>query len=195
MDSGVAALSGALLGGLLSWLATWSIEARRDRRQAHSLAVAAASEVDAALTMVKARGWYESFQGALQAAEKGQVVNVTVHVRDDYLPQCRAALGHAGLISRDLSVYLSRMLMLVDGLTSDLRRMAEHPPGSTGALFGPSDYEGAADVYRNLVGIMEAGFRVGAEIVILVDQRYPRELTGYWSRVKAAARILTTGSA
>ncbi len=195
MDSGVAALLGALLGGLLSWLATWSIEARRDRRQARSLAVAAASEVDAALTMVRARHWYETFQGALQAAENGHAINVTVHVRDQYLPQCRAALGHAGLISRDLSVYLSRMLMLVDGLTSDLKRMAEHPPGSPGALIDPSDHEAAAGVYRNLVGIMDAGFRVGAEIVTLVDRRYPREVSGYWSRVKAAARMLTTGTA
>ena len=193
MDSGLAALIGALLGGLLSWLATWSIEARRDRRQARSLAVAAASEIDAALAMVKARGWREVFEQQLLAAERGHAVNVTVHVRDDYLPQCRAALAHAGLISRDLSVYLSRLVMLVDGLTSDLKRMAEHPPGTPGALIDISDHEGAAEVYRNLIDIMDAGFKIGAEVVTFVDRRYPREVKGYWSRVKVAARILLSG--
>lgn len=194
MDSGVAALLGALLGGLLSWLATWSIEARRDRRQARSLAVAAASEIDAALTMVKARRWREAFEDALRAAENGQAINVTVHVRDEYLPQCRAALGHAGLISRDLSVYLSRLLILADGLTSDLKRMAEHPSGSPGALIDSSDTVGAAEVYRNLVAIMDAAFQVGGEIVTFVDRKYPREVSGYLSRVKAATRLLVTGA-
>ncbi|WP_242163360.1 hypothetical protein [Lysobacter sp. M15] len=194
MDSGVAALLGALLGGLLSWLATWSIEARRDRRQARSLAVAAASEIDAALTMVKARRWLEAFERALAAAQNGYATNLNVHVRDDYLPQCRAALAHAGLISRDLSVYLSRMITLVDGLTSDLKRMAEHPPGSPGALIDPTDHEGAANVYRDLIAMVDAGFKVGAEIVTFVDRKYPREISGYWSRVKAALRMLATGS-
>lgn len=194
MDSGIAALLGALIGGLLSWLATWSIEARRDRRQARNLAIAAASEIDASLTMVKARDWRGSFERALESAHNGVVVQVTAHVREDYVPNCRAAMAHAGVISRDLSVYLSRFITLVDALTSDMKRMAEHHAGTPHALLDNDDPEGAVKVYESLIQIIDAGFHVGSEIVTFVDRKYPRALSGYWARVRAAARLVATGS-
>jgi hypothetical protein len=194
MDSGIAGLLGALIGGLVSWLATWSIEARRDRRQARNLAIAAASEVDASLMMVKARDWRGTFERALAAANGGAVIQVTVHVRDDYLPNCRAAMAHAGVISRDLSVFLSRLITLVDGLTSDLKRMSENPAGTPHALLSLDDPEGAARIYSHLIQITDAGFHVGSEIVTFVDRKYPRDLKGYWSRLRAAWRVITTGA-
>jgi len=193
IDSGLAALLGALIGGVTSWLATWSIEVRRDRRQARNLALAAASEIDASLTMVRARDWAGACQRALLAAEHGQTVQLTVHVRDDYIPNCRAAMAHAGVISRDLSVYLSRFITIVDSVVSDLKRLNDHAPGTQGSLFGSDEPQGAKEFYTSLAQLMDAGFRVGAEVVTLVDKKYPRDIKGYLGRLRVAARVLLTG--
>ncbi|WP_226468289.1 hypothetical protein [Luteimonas panaciterrae] len=194
MDSGVAGLLGALIGGIISWFATWSIEVRRDRRQARNLALAAASEIDAALEMVSARNWRQEFVTALALAEKGIVDLGTIHVRDDYLPMCRAAMAHAGVISRELSVDLARFITLADALTSDLKRMAEHSPGTYGALFAEDDAEGAARVYESLIKIIDSAFVVGTRMVTLVDKMYPKEISGYVARFKGAWNIIAAGS-
>ncbi|WP_225590836.1 hypothetical protein [Pseudoxanthomonas sp. PXM03] len=120
-------------------------------------------------------------------------MQLTVHVRDDYIPNCRAAMAHAGVISRDLSVYLSRFITIVDAIVSDLRRLNDHAPGTTGSLFSSDDPHGAREFYTNLAQLMDAGFRVGAEVITLVDKKYPREAKGYLDRLRAAARLLITG--
>ncbi|MEJ2789471.1 MULTISPECIES: hypothetical protein [unclassified Pseudoxanthomonas] len=193
IDSGIAALLGALVGGITSWLATWSIEARRDRRQAKSLALAAASEIDAVLAIVNARKWRDGFVEALEEAEQGNVQRVTVHVRQDYFPLTRAAMAHAGVINRDLSVLLARFVILADGVTADLRRIAENDIGTDGSLF--DDAEGAKVAYAELIEITDAAFHVGREAVTLVSHMYPRNLLGYLSRIKRSWNVLVSGAA
>lgn len=196
MDSGIAGLLGALIGGVTSWLATWNIEIRRDRRQARSLTLAAASEIEATLTIVKQRNWLDEFAMARTlAAEEGIVTHDTVHVRDDYLPMCRAAMTHAGIISRELSVKLTTFITLADALTSDLKRMADNPPGTYGALFDENDAKGAERVYAHLVTLLQSGFRVGTETIELIDKMYPKkDMRSILQRIKGAWNILITGS-
>lgn len=77
MDSGWAAILGALVGGMVTWISAWQIESRRDLRTARKFAIAAASEIEAALVMLRARRWRESVQELEKHALEGRVLQLS----------------------------------------------------------------------------------------------------------------------
>lgn len=173
MDAQWAGLFGVLVGGILSWVATVSVERRRDKRAGRGIAIAVASEIESALKLVEARGWMSDFLNAHADAENGKAVILTIHMRDDYLPACKAALENAGVMDRVLLTMVSRLVMLVSGMTSDLQRMANHEPGTHGALIELDNPEQAKRVYSDLINILEACNQVGKMAMGRVNFIYP----------------------
>jgi len=191
MDEGLAALFGALIGGGTTWLTTWAIELRREQRTARALAVAAASELDAVLMLLQARGWRALFQEAHDSAvQAGDVYHVEIHAKEDYLPHCRAALSQAGSIDHELAIYLARILTLHDGLISDVQRLAKHPPSSPGSLLDSDRPETAVKIYNELLQIIDAGYELGGRAISRVHAVYPAKLPTWRGRLFAAWKVL-----
>lgn len=190
MDQGIAGLVGALIGGAISLLTTWGVELRRDRRQARNLAVAAASELDAILMLVQARNWKQWFEAARDEATNGNVVQISIHVRDDYLPMCRSAIAHAGSIDHDLAIYLGRVLTLADGLISDIKRLSAHAPDAPDSLLSSANPAGAVDFYANLISLLDAATYTGLMAVSRVAAVYPKPEARLWDRVARSWNVL-----
>lgn len=185
MDSQWIGLFGVLVGGALSWLATVSVERRRDKRAGRGISAAISSEVDAALSLVQARDWMSDFVDAHARAEKGEVVILTIHLRDNYLSACASALQNPGVIDRELLTLVSKLVMLANGLTADLQRMANHEPGTHGALIELDNAPQAVRVYYDLIHILDACNQVGRMIVGRVNFIYPPADSGLRARLMA----------
>lgn len=174
MDQGLAALLGALIGGLSAFLAAWRIEVQRERRLARNAAVASACEVDALLMLIKARKWRDSFVQYKEVAEQGTVVCLQIPVHEKPLPLTRQAVMTVGAIDPELVVYMSRLVTVADALTADLRRLYETGVDEPRGLLTSDDPEFAASLYGEMIQLLDAGFEVGSRLVSVVDRRYPR---------------------
>ena len=174
MDQAWVAILGTVVGGGISLGTAWWIEARKERRIGMNVSIAAASELDAVLMILKARDWRGNLNIAADAAKKGQVVPFFFStMRDDYLPMCREALRHAGSIDPRLAILLARAIVLADGLIADVRSLHDRPMGTQNSLLQPSMPEMALKLFTNMVEIIDAGFSVGGQVIALVDSIYP----------------------
>jgi hypothetical protein len=133
------------------------------------------------------------FVDAQARAEKGEAVILTIHMRDDYLPACTSALQNAGVVDRTLLTLISRLTMLVGGMTSDLQRMANHEPGTHGALIDVGNAKQAERVYSDLIAILDACEKVGRMVIGRVNYIYPPVGSGLRVRVMAAVWRLGNG--
>jgi len=186
MDSGVAALLGALIGGLATWASAYSVEIRRDNRRARSAAIAAAAEIEAAMALLHARQWRQGLQNFEDCARQGSVQQFSVHVADQYLPLTRAALNECGALDSQLTALMARLVMLESGLLSDLRRLAQFPVDHPGGFLSSEDPAFAGDLYAELGNLVEAIDAIANQAVQRVLQIYPHRKPTLRGRIKAA---------
>lgn len=186
MDSGWAAILGALVGGLTTWLSAWQIESRRDVRQARKYAIAAASEIDAALVMLRARKWRASVDDVEKHAREGRVHQLSIHNAETYLIVTREALRECSAIDTSLAVLFGRLIMMESSLLSDLRRLANYPVDHPDGLLSHDRPEAAAELYQSIGLLIDAAQEVGEQAVRRVLELYPQDRRSLWVRLKNA---------
>ncbi|MGY3265210.1 hypothetical protein [Lysobacter sp. HA35] len=174
MDQGAAALFGALIGGGLTALTTFGVEYAKIRMTRRNLSVAIAGEAAAVAEVVRRRDWQAQIaEYSRDAGIDGAVYQFAVHLPPDIVPTSRAAMTNAGLLEGDLPSLLSRFVMYADGIASDIRRLADYPPGHEKSLLRYDEPDAAARVYGELFAMLEEGLRVADRIVGEVKKQYP----------------------
>ena len=114
MDQGVAALLGALIGGVLTAAATIGADVRRERSQARNLAIATAGEACAVAEMVRRRQWANMVAECYVDATQGSVAQFSAQLPPEILPVARSAQQSAGVLPGNLPALVPRLVMLAD---------------------------------------------------------------------------------
>ena len=166
----VSVVVGAALATGGAFVLDW-FKRRHERR---NITVALGGEVAAVAEVVRRRQWLNQIADfAAQATEHDHVQQFEVHLPPEFVPTCRLAMQHAGLLRGSLPRLLPRFVMLADGIASDIRRLAEYPPGAPKSFLDPANPEGAAMVYTELFGVMLNALQIADEIVAEVNRQYP----------------------
>lgn len=173
MDQGIAALLGALIGGLLTAGASWWIEYRRDIKHSRNLAFAVAGEVAAVAELVRRRLWLRELFECCLAAKRGVVIGFETHLPPEILVVSRSAMQHAGNLPGQLPALVPRVVMMGDGIISDLRRLAAFDIDEPHSILQSSHPASAEQFYTELLGIMLNALRLCDEIVLEVNRLYP----------------------
>lgn len=169
----ISGLVGSAIGAGAVLFATFGAERSRRQAAAKAAAIAARGEVRATLEMLQLRDWGSLFEQAERDAANGQVFAVSIHVREDQLPLCRQALSHAGELPTEVVDDLARILMLAEGLLSDLRRLAEHGANNPQSLVSMADSAHAELLYGQLGHMYADGISTGGRLVAGISRAYP----------------------
>jgi hypothetical protein len=173
MDQGWAALLGALIGGAMTGGATMGVELFKHRVLRRNLSVAVAGEAAAVAEVVRRRQWRNQIAQLALDAQRGNVYRFDVHLPPDIMPISREAMKNAGLLTGDLPDLLPRLVMFVDGISSDLNRLALYDFDDPKCLLRADAPEAAFGTYAELFGMVEEALSVCDRIVGEVKRQYP----------------------
>ncbi|MCD9097024.1 hypothetical protein [Luteimonas fraxinea] len=194
MDSGLAALLGAVIGGAASLLGVFGVEWAKARREARNYAIAAAGELAAASEMVRRRQWLEDVSSSATDAENGVVSRVSVHLPNEFLTATRGALTNAGNLPGALPSLVPRAVMLVDGIAADFKRLAEFDIGHPDSFLRADDPAGAKAVYSELFGVLLDGLATADAVVAEVKRLYPREAAAITTGLSSIEDMIAHGA-
>lgn len=175
MDEGIAALLGAIVGGLITAAATVFQDRRKSQDQAKSLAIAIAGEAAAIAMVVRRREWLKSVAEHLYAAQSGQVLVFTVLLPEQIFAVARGAQAAAGALPGALPSLVPRLVLTGDGVAADLKRLFDHPVDDARSLLRGDDAKGAVNFYAELLAMMASALTQCDAVVAEVKRLYPNE--------------------
>jgi hypothetical protein len=173
MDPGVAALLGAVVGGLMSAAASFGFEWWADCRSRRNLSIAIAGEVAAMSEMIRRRQYLEGIRYACQAAERGEVHLFQVMLPAEILLVSRSAMKQVGLLRGALPTLVPRAVMMADAIAADLNRLMLHGIDKEESALARNDPLGAERFYVELYGILLNALTLGDKLVLEVRRQYP----------------------
>lgn len=174
IDSGVAALLGAVVGGCLSVLATFVVQWRQDSRQRRNLSVAIAGEVSALVEMIRRRKYPAGVHAAAVRAGQGDVFVFQVMLPPEILVVSRSAMNNMGLLAGQLPSLLPRAVMMADAIAADFNRLMAHGKDGESSVIDSREPDKARDFYAELLGLLLSGLEMGDRLVVEVKRQYPK---------------------
>jgi len=175
MDEGIAALLGAIVGGLITAGATVFQDRRKGQDQAKSLAIAIAGEAAAIAMVVRRREWLKSVAEYAAAAQGGNVAAFAVLLPEQIFAVARGAQASAGTLPGRLPSLVPRLVLTGDSVAADLKRLFDHPVDDPRGLLSSNDAQGAVGFYAELLAIMASTLTQCDLVVAEVKRLYPKE--------------------
>jgi len=123
-----AAIGGALVGAIASFVPTLIVETVRSRREARQLELSMIAEIIALVEVIEVRGYLQNLKNIIEEFDKNQEIvscclsmDIQIHYSRIYQENC----ARIGLIRSDVAVKIVRFHQLIDALVQDVK------PGGT----------------------------------------------------------------
>ncbi len=173
MDSGAAALLGALIGGLTTACGTFAFDWWADRKKRRNLSIAAAGEISALAEMVRRRKYLEAIIDNANEAARGNVLCLKVKLPPEILPVSRAFMLQAGVLGGRVPILLPRVVMTADALAADFNRLMNCGMDEKDSVLLSSAPKAAQAFYAEMLGVLLTALEVADELVFEVRRQYP----------------------
>jgi hypothetical protein len=167
----IAGLVGALLGAGISIASTFGLEAWRDRRTARRMALAVASEVEAAVKLVGFRRYIPDLDDMIAMMVRGQGGGYTFKMGEGYLPVSNAAADGSTNLPQHIFFKLAEMLTLIRAVKTDLDDLSD----ADSAL-----HNTGISVYVQLRVLLGEAIAVAIDLVNDIDGYYSTGATRTW---------------
>lgn len=151
----LAAIGGAMVGGLLPVLSGYLIDRRKRREESESVTTALLAEIKGIISVANHRGYVSGMKliaAQLGANPQGKI-RYQVRVSEHYSRIYVANVGRLGIVDSVLAAKIIEFHCLVEAVVQDIT------PGGLIAEQG-----GDLDAFNELISIADAALAIGAEI-------------------------------
>lgn len=156
----IAAICGAVIGGLVSYLPNRFIEKHKRDKEAEVVRNALITEIRSILAIIDQRGYFQSMEEAIQRlAHSGGVERFSVRVPDHYTRVYQAQVSRIGLLAPELATKIITFHQLIDAVVQDV---------SPGGLI--ADHGGDLESFKNLRDIFGRALACAREILHKHDE-------------------------
>lgn len=151
----IAAVLGALAGGIASFIPNLLLETHKRRNERESVKSALLAEIKALLCVIEHRQYLDQMKQVFEQQQKmpGLKIRYQVKVPDHYSRVYQAHVDRLGVIQPALSSKIIQFYHLLDSIVQDVT-----PGGSI------ADNGGDEDAFRQLIALAESALALGKEI-------------------------------
>ena len=158
----IAALGGALVGAMASFIPAYYLERHKERRHSHRILSSLLAEISALLLIIENRKYHASIKEIITYLETQPpetkhafVIQVPEHYSRIYQENC----SNIGLIDQEISEKIVAFHQLIDSIVQDVRR------DSTTSSFG------YLEVYKQIDNIFTQALAIGEELISAHNNR------------------------
>jgi len=158
-----AALIGAFVGAVATFIPSYILSAIRDRHDKKSTTLRLYAEVKSTLEIMAYRGYLEQIELIVSNFEQEQCTSCIyqIQISEDNFPIYRSSLAQLGILDVDLQVRLVKFYGLLEAAIQDVK---------PGGLLNASP--AGKNEFEELRRIVAQATHIGGEIVCLISQRY-----------------------
>jgi hypothetical protein len=151
----IAAVGGALVGGLVTIVPNYLIELSKRKNECRAVTSALLAEVRALLTIIEHRKYIESFRQITLQLESNpsSTYKISVKVPVHYSRVYQAHIDRLGLINPQQAAKIIEFHQLLDSVVQDIE-----PSGLI------AEQGGNAEAFEQLIAISESAIRIGKEL-------------------------------
>lgn len=151
----IAAVGGALVGGVVSIIPTWWIERNKRDFERKSVTSALTAEIKALLCVIEHRQYVKQMKFALEQLKlsPGAKYKYQVKVPEHYSRVYQAHIEKLGIVDSSLSAQIVQFHHLLDSIIQDV---------SPGGII--ADIGGDEESFKRLIALAESALTLGREI-------------------------------